>query len=263
MPNSQNNNVLSISQARPTSSAASAGRIALVDDDDLFREALSLNLADEGYDVVTFDRGTKALSYFADGGAADIVLLDWRMPEIDGIKVLHRLREAGVDVPVIFLTVLSDQIYEEAALAGGAIDFVEKSRSLAILLRRMQLIVEGRKALSAATPGPEQSVRIGSLELHLDGCRAFWRGQGVDLTLTEFKIAMALATKAGRDVSYREIYDLARGTGFIAGYGDVGYRSNVRAFIKRIRQKFKSVDMGFDQIENYPGFGYRWLADRG
>lgn len=254
-----------ISLGKLTSSGAStAGRVALVDDDDLFREALRLNLADEGYDVVTFDHGGKALRYFADGGTADVVLLDWRMPEIDGIKVLHRLREAGVDIPVIFLTVLSDQIYEEAALAGGAIDFVEKSRSLSILLRRMQLIVEGRKA---APPPPAaeqgQTLQIGLLDLELEGCRALWRGRPVDLTLTEFKITLALATKSGRDVSYREIYDLARGAGFIAGYGDVGYRSNVRAFIKRIRQKFKAIDPEFEQIENYPGFGYRWLDNRG
>src|SRR3546814_20470091 len=97
------------------------------------------------------------------------------MPEIDGIKVLHRLREGGVDVPVIFLTVLSDQIYEEAALAGGAIDFVEKSRSLAILLRRMQLIIEGRKPAvpPPAQPEPAPSLRNDPLELHLAGCRAF------------------------------------------------------------------------------------------
>ncbi len=255
-----------ITPASPApANVASLGRVALVDDDDLFREALSLNLADEGYDVITFARGAKALAYFAQGGEADVVLLDWRMPEIDGIKVLHRLRESGVDVPVIFLTVLSDQIYEEAALAGGAIDFVEKSRSLPILLRRMQLIIEGRKTPvpPPAQPGPPPALKIGHLELQLDGCRAFWRGKSVDLTLTEFKITMELAAKAGRDVSYREIYDLARGAGFIAGYGDVGYRSNVRAFIKRIRQKFKAVDETFDRIENYPGFGYRWLDDRG
>src|SRR3546814_556688 len=167
MPSSPSNNVLPLSPTRLASSAASAGRVALVDDDDLFREALGLNLADEGYDVVTFDRGAKALAYFAGGGIADVVLLDWRMPEIDGIKVLHRLREGGVDVPVIFLTVLSDQIYEEAALAGGAIDFVEKSRSLAILLRRMQLIIKGRKTAvpPPAQPEPAPSLRIEPLDL--------------------------------------------------------------------------------------------------
>lgn len=254
-----------ISPPKPTPNGGNAGRVVLIDDDDLFREALGLNLSDEGFDVLTFDRGQKGLDYFASGGAADIVLLDWRMPEVDGIKVLHRLRESGVDVPVIFLTVLSDQIYEEAALAGGAIDFVEKSRSLSILLKRMQLIVEGRKSAAggasaqAGAQGGAPTLKIGDLDLLQEDCRAQWRGKPVDLTLTEFKIINMLATRAGRDVSYREIYDLARGAGFIAGYGDVGYRSNVRAFIKRIRQKFRAIDPDFEQVENYPGFGYRWL----
>ena len=76
------------------------------------------------------------------------------MPKMDGIDVLRQLRASGIEVPVIFLTVLSDQIYEEAALAGGAVDFVEKSRSLPILLKRMQLILGGRKT------GPDEGERF-------------------------------------------------------------------------------------------------------
>jgi len=246
----------------------------LVDDDDLFRESLGMNLADEGYEVVPFDRGAPALDYFLRGGDADIVLLDWRMPKMDGIDVLRQLRAGGIEVPVIFLTVLSDQIYEEAALAGGAVDFVEKSRSLPILLKRMQLILGGRKTgpdeggePAGAQPGAAAAgaagniFRRGELELRLDGSRAFWRGTRVDLTLTEFNIVRLMATRPGEDISYREIYDLVHGKGFVAGYGPAGYRANVRAFIKRIRQKFRMVDGDFDLIDNYPGFGYRWSDD--
>ena len=239
-------------------------RVALVDDDDLFRESLGLNLTDEGFDVVSFDRGEPALTFFAEGGSVDIVLLDWRMPKMDGIEVLRQMRARGIDLPVIFLTVLSDQIYEEAALAGGALDFVEKSRSLPILLRRMSLILDGAKGAnddqaeaSAETAG--QSVhRLGKLELRLENSRALWDGTRVDLTLTEFNIVRLMATRPDEDVSYRDIYDLVHGKGFMAGYGPSGYRANVRAFIKRIRQKFRAIDEAFDCIENYPGFGYRW-----
>jgi two-component system response regulator ChvI len=254
-------------------------KVALVDDDDLFRESLGMNLADEGYEVIPFDRGASALDYFLRGGNADVVLLDWRMPKMDGIDVLRQLRASGIEVPVIFLTVLSDQIYEEAALAGGAVDFVEKSRSLPILLKRMQLILGGRKtgpdeagdaavipgAQPGAAPaagGPNSNLfNRGELELRLDGSRAFWRGTRVDLTLTEFNIVRLMATRPGEDISYREIYDLVHGKGFVAGYGPAGYRANVRAFIKRIRQKFRMVDGEFDLIDNYPGFGYRWSDD--
>jgi len=242
-------------------------RVALVDDDDLFRESLGLNLADEGYEVMPFDRGHTALDYFSNGGSADLILLDWRMPRMDGIETLRQLRARNIDIPVIFLTVLSDQIYEETALGGGAVDFVEKSRSLPILLKRMQLIVQGRKPLnedaSAANGGdhggaPGQMFRRGPLELRLDVARAFWAGQRIDLTLTEFNIVKLMATRAGEDVSYRDLYDLVHGKDFVAGYGPAGYRANVRAFIKRIRHKFRAADPHFDEIGNYPGFGYRW-----
>lgn len=235
-------------------------KVAVVDDDDLFREALGANLADEGFEVSSFDCGEDALRFFSDGGRADIVLLDWRMPNLDGLEVLRRLRAHGHAVPVIFLTVLSDQIYEEAALAGGAIDFVEKSRSFPILLHRMQLIVDGRKL---NTEGGEVKqaptlVKQGELTLNIPSGTAEWQGVRVDLTLTEFKIVALMAQRAGENVSYREIYDVARGTGFVAGFGAMGYRANVRAFIKRIRQKFRALDEEFETIENYPGFGYRW-----
>ncbi len=245
---------------------AVAARVALVDDDPLFVAALGQNLADSRFDVVTFGNGPAALAYFDGGGTADLILLDWRMPELDGIDVLHRLRQRGNDVPVIFLTVLSDQIYEEAALAGGAIDFVEKSRSFSILLRRIQLILAGRKGAGETAPEDTEArsdnrLTLDGLDLDLEACRALWQGRRVDLTLTEFNIVKAMATRPNQDLSYRAIYDLVRGAGFVAGYGTVGYRSNVRQFIKRIRQKFRAVDGDFDNIENYPGFGYRWRRE--
>jgi two-component system, OmpR family, response regulator ChvI len=88
-----------------------------------------------------------------------------------------------------------------------------------------------------------------------------WAGQAADLTLTEFRIVRLLAVKAGQDVGYREIYDLVHGKDFIAGNGSEGCRANVRTFIKRIRKKFRDVDPGFDHIENYASFGYRWIAE--
>jgi two-component system response regulator ChvI len=97
-------------------------------------------------------------------------------------------------------------------------------------------------------------------ELHLDAGarRAHWRGQPVPLTLGEYAIVERLCSECDRDVSYRALYDVVRGDGFVAGTGDNGYRVNVRAFVKRIRQKFRKVDPEFDAIENFPGFGYRW-----
>ena len=235
----------------------------IVDDDDLFRESLGLNLAEEGYEVVDFDSGEGALDYLLNGEAAHAVLLDWRMPGLDGLGVLRFLRQSHIATPVIFLTVLSDEIYEEAALQWGAVDFIDKSRRLSIILQRLKLITEGAKAITSAGDGEQESptLRKGPLELRLDIKRAFWRDLQVDLTVTEFAIVSLMINQKNADVSYRQIYDLVRGKDFVAGYGPEGYRANVRSFIKRIRKKFRDLDESFDQIENYPGFGYRWREE--
>lgn len=236
-------------------------KVVLVDDDELFRESLGQNLTDAGFEVVDFGEGPAALDYLtgAAAGQVDLIILDWKMPAMNGIEVLRRLRAAEVDVPVIFLTALTDQIYEEAALATGAVDFVEKSRSFTIVLKRIELILAGSKSKDRPAAPQADMLTLGELVLRLDTSRATWRGQPVDLTLTEFKIVHHLASKPGEDVSYRDIYDLVHGTGFIAGAGEEGYRANVRTFIKRVRQKFRDKDEHFDQIANYAGFGYRWV----
>ncbi len=215
--------------------------VLLVDDDDLYRDALHMHLAEEGMDVASFGGGRAGLDHLDAGNSADVILLDWRMPEMNGLEVLRELRGRGIATPVIFLTALSDDTHEEAALAGGAVDFVEAQKPL-------------------PDPGQLRSAqfRLGGLELRFDINRAFWRGQVIELTLTEFRMVSRLAMKPGEDVSYRDLYDLVHGKDFVAGYGSDGYRTNVRTFIKRIRKKFRVIDDGFGCIENYASFGYRW-----
>lgn len=236
--------------------------VVLVDDDDLFRESLGRNLADAGYAVRDFSGGAQALDHLlAEDEPPGLVILDWRMPEMNGIEVLKRIRAANLDVPAIFLTALTDQIYEEAALATGAVDFVEKSRSFAILEKRIGLILEGAKARGAANSNEADTLTLGQLTLRLKVSRATWKDKPVELTLTEFKIVRMLVETVGEDLSYRAIYDLVHGAGFLAGAGPEGFRANVRTFVKRIRQKFRDVDPDFDMIGNYAGFGYRWKTD--
>jgi len=203
--------------------------------------------------------GEAAFDYLAKGGEADAVLLDWRMPGMDGPGLLRRMREARIATPVIFLTMLGHEIYEEAALKWGAVDFIDKSRRLSIILERLRIITEGTKPT-----GPSADVVcVDRLELKEDVKRAYWDGKQVDLTLSEYSVVRMLAEQPGNDISYRQIYDIVRGKDFVAGHGTEGYRVNVRSCIKRIRKKFLEIDPNFDQIGNYPGFGYRWLDHRG
>ena len=237
-------------------------QVLLVDDDDEFREALTLTLLDEGFEVRSVSSGSAALEHLASGISPDVILLDWRMPGMTGLEVLHELRARGIAKPVILLTGLTDDAYEEAALAAGAVDFIDKSRRWPILVRRIELIVEAARGNAERPPQQmPEAIWLGPLELRFDINRARWTGQTTDLTLTEFHIVSRLVMAHGEDVSYRDIYDLVHGKDFAAGYGAEGYRANVRTFIKRIRKKFREVHPTFNQIQNYPKFGYGWISE--
>src|ERR1700757_4479866 len=191
--------------------------LLLVDDDDSFRESLGLNLVDEGYEVTSVANGREALGFLESGGSVDVVLLDWRMPNLSGLEVLRQMRRAGITTPVIFLPALSADIYEKAGRQGGAVDFVDKARRLPILLRRLKLITDGVRPLVDPASQRAASLRLGPLELRSDIQRALWAGRAIDLTLAEFRIVTLLAEKAGQDVGYRQIYDLVHGKDFVAG----------------------------------------------
>ncbi len=234
--------------------------IAVVDDDALFLETLVGNLGDAGLQVKALHGPNQALDYFSGSGQASVLLLDWQMPELDGPELLQKLREQGVTAPALFLTGLTQPIYEERGLKLGAVDFIEKSKSFSVILHRVKLVLNGVKALPGEAPRPLVET-FGPLELHHDSARALWRTHVIPLTLSEFRVVALLAGRAGGDVPYRGIYDVVRGEGFRAGSGEEGYRANVRALIKRIRQKFREADPEFAALDNYAGFGYRWIEN--
>lgn len=231
-------------------------RLALVDDDDDFREVVGAELEDHNFSVTCFADGPLLLDFLADGNEVDVIILDWNLPTTNGVDLLPQLRRRGVNIPVIILTALSGTSYEMAALERGAQDFIDKSRGVPVLARRARLIAEAAKA----PPGVpmEEMVEHGALLLKPRLSRALWRGVDVDLTVTEFNIVQKLVANAGDHVTYRAIYDCVHHSGFIAGSGEDGYRTNVRSSVKRIRNKFRALDPEFQEIENFAAFGYCW-----
>jgi two-component system response regulator ChvI len=196
------------------------------------------------------------LDYFARKNSVDIIVLDWKLPQGLGIDLLPKLHDRGIKLPVVFLTGVAATAYESAALDGGALDFVDKARGVPILAKRLHLILDSRQR-TAQNPS-KQALRCGKLLLRPDASRAYWADRDVDLTVTEFNIVHLMVTHAGEHVTYRSIYDCVHHAGFLAGSGDEGFRTNVRSSIKRIRNKFRSLDNDFAEIENFPAFGYRW-----
>jgi two-component system, OmpR family, response regulator ChvI len=231
-------------------------RLIFVDDDDDYREAASGELSDLGFSVEGFADGATMLASVMDGIDADVIVLDWNLPNLPGIDLLPRLRRQGILLPVIFLTGNSSPVYENMALDRGALDFLDKSRGVPILAKRLRLLVEPAKR--PAELEVDETLHCGRLHLKPRIGRAFWDDTHVNLTLTEFNIVRLLASNIGNHVTYRAVYDCMHHVGFIAGSGENGYRTNVRSSIKRIRNKFRIIDPAFAEIENYPSFGYRW-----
>lgn len=235
-----------------------AARIVVVDDDRMFLSVFVANLERAGYYTECFNDPAQALAHLRSNVQPDACVLDWQMPELDGLALLKALRARGITCPVLFLTSYGQPIFEEAALDAGAVDFVDKSRGPAIILHRLSLALT-RGAPHAVAASADMAV--GALLLSQSSKRTRWHGQFVPLSRNEFDVVALLAERAGRDVGYRQIYDVLRGDGFIAGQGEHGYRANVRAMVKRIRRKFELSDPSFGALQNYPGFGYRWHLD--
>ena len=236
-------------------------RLVFVEDDPDFREAAAAELEDLGFEVECFADGASLLEAFAHGATADVdvIVLDWNLPALSGIDLIPRLRRAGVLLPVVLLTGKSTPNLENLALDHGALDFVDKTRGLPILAKRIRLILESAKKPEVMRA--EEVLDVGPLQLKLRVCRASWNGADIGLTLTEYKIVHLLVSNLGNHLTYRAVYDTMHHEGFIAGSGEDGYRTNVRSCIKRIRNKFRALDPSFACIANYPSFGYRWEVD--
>jgi two-component system response regulator ChvI len=231
-------------------------RVLLVEDDDLCREAVAAALSEHGFAVQGFADGASLLSSLEAAAGADVIVLDWSLPQTSGIDLLPELRRQGVTVPVVFLTGWPLTTHESLALERGAIDFIDKTRGVEILVRRLRLVANAAKP--TADPLPDKRMVCGKLVLRPSVSRAYWNEVDVGLTVGEYNLVHLLASNVGRHVPYRTIYDRLRHEGFKAGNGADGYWMNIRSTIKRIRNKFRECDPAFAEIDNYAGFGYCW-----
>jgi two-component system response regulator ChvI len=228
-----------------------------VEDDDDCREALRAELGDHGLEVESFHHGRSMLDGLAAEADADVALLDWNLPDIPGIDLALELNRRSAKFPIVFLTGQAlGASYEMLAFERGALEFIDKSRGVPVIAKRLRMIAG--PARKRAEVEPEQLICQGRLTLRSKVSRALWDGMDVDLTVTEYRIVELLVGEAGRFFSYRQVYDRMHYAGFVAGCGNDGYRVNVRSAMKRIRNKFRVFAPGFAEIENHPDLSYRW-----
>ena len=229
--------------------------IALVDDDRNILTSVSIALQAEGFVVRVYSDGAAALKALSDN-PPDLAVLDIKMPRLDGMELLRRLRET-TDVPVIFLTSKDTEIDEALGLAMGADDYIGKPFSQRLLIERIRAVL--RRAASrkgepvedgSAAAGP--AIVRGRLVMDPARHRVTWGGGDVALTVTEFLILEALAQRQGFVKSRDQLMD--------AAYQDDVYVDDrtIDSHIKRLRKKFRVVDPEFKGIETLYGVGYRF-----
>jgi two-component system, OmpR family, response regulator ChvI len=238
---------------RAGQSATAPQVIALVDDDRNILTTLSIALQAEGYATRVYTDGASALKALTEN-PPDLAVFDIKMPRMDGMELLRRLRETS-DLPVIFLTSKDEEQDEEAGLAMGADDYIAKPFSQRLLLARIRAILRrfAPQAEGADTPAPspptEELVR-GKLRMDPSRHRVTWNDKPVSLTVTEFLILEALALRPGVIKSRNQLMD--------AAYPDDVFVDDrtVDSHIKRLRRKFRAVDPDFGAIETLYGAGY-------
>jgi len=223
----------------------------LVDDDKNILTSLSVALEAEGFAVRTYSDGGEALKALSTQ-PADVAILDIKMPRMDGMELLGHLRKSGA-MPVIFLTSKDDEVDEVLGLRMGADDYIKKPFSQRLLVQRIRaLLRRGEIMRGDGEAATEPAIQRGELTLDPGRHQCSWRGQGVDLTVTEFLILKSLAARPGHVKSRDQLMDGA--------YGEHIYVDDrtIDSHIKRLRKKFKAADPDFAQIETLYGVGYRY-----
>jgi len=232
-------------------------KITLVDDDENIVTSVSLALESHGHAVKAYYDGASGLAAL-ENEPPDLAILDVKMPRMDGMEVLRRLRRTS-DMPVIILTSKDEEIDEILGFNLGADDYMHKPFSQRLLIERVKAVlrragVEGEEAQAPAPGAAEGSRAIKRGKLTLDPARhdCLWEGKPVKLTVTEFLLLQSLAQRPGFVKSRDNLMD--------AAYDDQVYVDDrtIDSHIKRMRKKFRDVDPEFDAIETLYGVGYRY-----
>ena len=224
--------------------------IALVDDDRNILASVTMALEAEGFRVETYADGEEALRALRTR-PVDLAVLDIKMPRLDGVELLTRLRRQS-QIPVIFLTSKDEEIDEALGLKMGADDYIRKPFSLRLLIERIRAVLRRAEASSRDAAGDEQRIVRGDLVLDPRRHQCSWRDTPITLTVTEFLILKSLASRPGHVRSRNQLMD--------AAYDDNIYVDDrtIDSHIKRIRKKFKAADPEFSGIETLYGVGYRY-----
>ncbi|MEJ1298419.1 MAG: proteobacterial dedicated sortase system response regulator [Candidatus Sedimenticola sp. (ex Thyasira tokunagai)] len=224
-------------------------QIAIVEDEAAIRENYSDVLVRQGYEVRGFGDRLEALTSFRQQ-LPDLAILDISLGDDmeGGFEICRELRALSPTLPIIFLTARDSDLDTVSGLRLGADDYLTKDISLAHLTARIAALFRRMDALKQPVV-QERILHCGPLLLDQDRLQVEWRGEPVELTVTEFWFVHALTNHPGHVRSRDQLMEAAN---------ILVDSTSISTHIKRTRRKFEVVDNEFDAIETVYGMGYRW-----
>ncbi len=225
-------------------------RIALVDDDRNIVTSVALALEAEGFEVLAFHDGEEGYEGII-ANNPDLVVLDVKMPRMDGMELLSKLREKS-NVPAIFLTSKDDEVDQVLGLRLGADDYITKPFSQRLLIERIRTVLRRNSKSIESSASESNKITRGFMVLDETRHICKWKDCDVNLTVTEYLMVKSLVLNPGHVKSRDQLINDSYGANI---YVD---DRTVDTHIKRIRKKFRDCDDNFDAIETLYGVGYRY-----
>lgn len=228
--------------------------VFLIDDDKNILTSISMLLENEGYKVSTFSDGESGLKAILEN-SPDIAVVDIKMPRLDGIELLKKLRRTS-NMPVIFLTSKDTEIDELLGLKIGADDYITKPFSQNVLMERIRILIkrtELKNIKKKDNIDDKNSIKEGNIFLDTEKYMCKWKNKTVNLTVTEFLLIKSLVKNAGAVKSRDQL--------IVSAFGEDKENIDDRSIdhhFKRIRKKFKSADNNFNSIVTIYGGGYKF-----
>lgn len=233
--------------------AARNYRVLVVEDEQDIADLVALHLRDVGFTVTTVNDGHKGMRE-ATAGDWDLIILDIRLPGVDGLSICRALRQSANYVPVLMLTSKTTELDRVLGLELGADDYVSKPFSVAELLARVKAILRRVEIIQPAAGADQESVEVGGIHIDLASREVSINGRPVDLTAREFDLLLHFARHPGRVFNRTQLLDN------VWGYGHEGYEHTVNSHINRLRAKIESDEGEPQYIVTVWGVGYKLAA---
>jgi DNA-binding response OmpR family regulator len=221
--------------------------ILIVEDEQDIRELLEIHLSKEGYNIFTAEDGIQALNIFQNKDI-DIALLDVMIPEIDGFKVLKKIRETS-EIPVIFITAREEQADKILGLGLGADDYVIKPFSPIEIVARVQ--AQLRRYYKYSNKAHKNSIIIGELMLHKESCSIYKNNIELALNPKEYRLLEFILENPGKVYTKKQLYEIVWENAY---YGD---SNTIMVHISHIREKIEADPKNPKYLKTIRGIGYK------